>query len=81
MLLSIYYFMFSKLAICIPVTFTHLASFVGRWMKFYYGVTIKIKALKQYFHKVLLIKLYKQVLTCESVDECVYEILWCNPFK
>ena len=39
-------------------------------MKFYYGVTIKIKALKQYFHKVL-IKQYKQVLTCAFVDESV----------
>ena len=70
--------MFSKLALCIPITFTHLASFVSRWMKFYHGVTIKIKGLKQYkqyFHKVLLIKLYKQVLTCEFVDESVYEIL------
>ena len=62
--------MFSKLALCIPITFTHLASFVSRWMKFYYGVTIKIKALKQYFHKVL-IKQYKQVLTCAFVDESV----------
>ena len=40
-------------------------------MKFYYGVTIKIKALKQYFHNVLLTKLYKQVLTCAFVDESV----------
>ena len=63
--------MFSKLALCIPITLTHLASFVSRWMKLYYGVTIKINALKQYFHKVLLTKLYKQVLTCAFVDESV----------
>ena len=31
----------------------------------------KDKALKQFFHKVLLIKLNKQVLTCAFVDESV----------
>ena len=39
-----------------------------------YGVTIKMKASKQYFPVVLFIMLYKVVLTFESVDE----ILWCD---
>ena len=38
------------------------------------GVTIQMKATEQYFPVVLLIKLYKVVLTFESVDE----ILWCD---
>ena len=32
-------------------------------------VTIQMKAIEQYFHKVLFIMLYKVVLTFESVDE------------
>ena len=43
------------------------------WMKSY-GVTIQMKATEQYFPVVLLIKLYKVVLTFESVDE----ILCCD---
>ena len=39
-----------------------------------YGVTIQMKATKQYFPVVLFIMLYKVVLTFESVDE----ILWCD---
>ena len=38
------------------------------------GVTIQMKATKQYFPVVLFIMLYKVVLTFESVDE----ILSCN---
>ena len=34
-------------------------------------VLLRCDALKQYFHKVLLTKLYKQVLTCAFVDESV----------
>ena len=34
-----------------------------------YGVTIQMKATKQYYPVVLFIKLYKVVLTFESVDE------------
>ena len=34
-----------------------------------YGVTIQMKATEQYFPVVLFIKLYKVVLTFESVDE------------
>ena len=43
------------------------------WMKSY-GVTIQMKTTEQYFPVVLLIKLYKVVLTFESVDE----ILCCD---
>ena len=39
-----------------------------------YGVTIQMKATKQYFPVVLFITLYKVVLTFESVDE----ILKCD---
>ena len=39
-----------------------------------YGVTIQMKATKQYFPVVLFIMLYKMVLTVESVDE----ILWSD---
>ena len=39
-----------------------------------YAVTIQIKATEQYFPVVLFIKLYKVILTFESVDE----ILWCD---
>ena len=39
-----------------------------------YGVTIQMKAIKQYFPVVLFIVLYKVVLTFESVDE----ILKCD---
>ena len=42
-------------------------------MKFY-GVTIQMKATKQYFHVVLFIMLYEVVLTFDSVDK----ILWCD---
>ena len=42
-------------------------------MKFY-GVTIQMKVIEQYFPVVLFIMLYKVVLTFESVDE----ILWCD---
>ena len=38
------------------------------------GVTIQMKATELYFPVVLLVKLYKVVLTFESVDE----ILWCD---
>ena len=38
------------------------------------SVTIQMKAIKQYFLVVLVIMLYKVVLTFESV----YEILKCN---
>ena len=41
------------------------------WMKSY-DVTIQIKATEQYFPLVLVIMLYKVVLTFEFVDE----ILW-----
>ena len=34
-----------------------------------YGVTIHMKATEQYFPVVLFIKLYKVVITFESVDE------------
>ena len=43
------------------------------WMKSY-GVTIQMKATKQYYPVVLFITLYKVVLTFESVDE----ILKCD---
>ena len=39
-----------------------------------YGVTIQLKATKQYFPVILFIVLYKVVLAFESVDE----ILWCD---
>ena len=39
-----------------------------------HGVTIQMKATEQYVPVVLLIMLYKVVLTFESVDE----ILWCD---
>ena len=39
-----------------------------------YSVTIQMKATKQYFPVVLFIRLYKVVLTFESVDE----ILLCD---
>jgi len=39
-----------------------------------YGATIQMKATEQYFPVELFIKLYKVVLTFESVDE----ILWCD---
>ena len=39
-----------------------------------HGVTIQMKATKQYFQVVLFIMLYKMVLTFESVDES----LWCD---
>ena len=42
------------------------------WIKSY-GVTIQMKATEQYFPVVLLIMLYKVLLTFESVDE----FLWC----
>ena len=42
-----------------------------------YGVTIQMKATKQYFPVVMFIMLYKVVLTFESVDE----ILWCEGHK
>ena len=42
-------------------------------MKFY-GVTIQMKVIEQYFPVVLFIMLCKVVLTFESVDE----ILWCD---
>ena len=42
------------------------------WMKSY-GVTIQMKATKQYFPVVLFITLYKVVETFESVDN---DILW-----
>ena len=35
----------------------------------FYGVTIQMKATEQYFPMILLILLYKVVLTFESVDE------------
>ena len=38
------------------------------WIKSY-GVTIQMKATEQYFPVVLLIMLYKVLLTFESVDE------------
>ena len=34
-----------------------------------WSVVIKIKATEQYFHVMLLIMLYKVVLTLKSVDE------------
>ena len=37
-----------------------------------YIVTIQMKATEQYFLGVLFIKLYKVVLTFESVDEILY---------
>ena len=40
-----------------------------------YGVTIQLKATEQYFPVVLFIRLYKVVLTFESLDEilkCYY---------
>ena len=43
------------------------------WMKSY-GVTIQMKATKQYFPVVLFIMLYTVVLTFERVDW----ILWCD---
>ena len=39
-----------------------------------HGVTIQMKATKQYFQVVLFTMLYKMVLTFESVDES----LWCD---
>ena len=38
------------------------------WVKSY-GVTIHMKATEQYFPVVLFIKLYKVVITFESVDD------------
>ena len=43
-------------------------------MKSVIKLTIKMNATEQFFPVVLLITLYKMVLTFESVDE----ILWCN---
>ena len=43
------------------------------WMKSY-GVTILMKGTEQYFPVVLVIMLYKVVLTFETVDE----ILWSD---
>ena len=40
------------------------------WMKSY-SVTIQMKATEQYFPMVLLIMLYKVVLTSEALDEIV----------
>ena len=37
-----------------------------------YIMTIQMKATEQYFPVVLFIKLYKVVLTFESVDEILY---------
>jgi len=34
-------------------------------------VTIQMKAIEQYFHVVLFIILYKEVLTFNSVDETI----------
>ena len=34
-----------------------------------YGVTVQMNATEQYFPMILLIMLYKVVLTFESVDE------------
>ena len=39
-----------------------------------YGVTIQMKATKQYFPEVLFLMQYIVVLTFESVNE----ILWCE---
>ena len=39
-----------------------------------YAVTAQMKATEQYFPVLLFIKLYKVVLTFESVDET----LWCD---
>ena len=39
-----------------------------------HGVTVQMKATEQYFPMVLLIMLYKVVLTFENLDE----ILWCD---
>ena len=45
-----------------------ILTFKSAWMKSY-GVTIQMKATEQYFPVVLVIMLYKVVLTFESVDE------------
>ena len=37
-----------------------------------YGVTVQMNATEQYFPMILLIMLYKVVLTFESVDEILY---------
>ena len=42
-----------------------------------YGVTIQMKATKQYFPMVLFIMLYKVVVSFE----CVGEILLCDHFN
>ena len=39
------------------------------------SVTIRMKAIKQYFPVVLFIMLYKSVLTFESVDEILSRII------
>lgn len=39
-----------------------------------YGVTIKMASLKQFFQKELLIMLFQQVLTFDTVNET----LWCD---
>ena len=57
----------------LPLTLLRHDEIVCLWMK-PYGVTIQMKATEQYFPVVLLIKLYKVVLTFESVDE----ILCCD---
>jgi len=44
------------------------------WMKFV-SVTIQMKATEQYFPVVLLIMLYKMVLTFESVDKILSEAI------
>ena len=43
-----------------------------------YCVTTQMKAIKQHFHVVLLIMLYKVVLTCKSVNET---LVWNPVFK
>ena len=57
---------------CISVNSAY--SSANLWIKFL-SVTIRIKAIEQYFHVVLVMKLYyKVVLIFESVDE----ILKCD---
>ena len=54
------------------VVFTYLYMILLKMKS--YGLTIQMKATKQYFPVVLFIMLYKVALTFESVDE----ILWCD---
>jgi len=45
-----------------------------------YCVTIQMKAIEQYFHVVLVIMLYKMVLTFKSVDHTLVRDYSCESY-